>query len=304
MTRSRRQRSRAGFSLGELLATMTLLGILGTIVANLMLGQQRFYHRQSEQVGMRRELRTAMSLVPSDLRGVSSSGGDLLAFSPTSITFRNTLGASIVCAKPNNSTMDLPPLNTARNILTSWYAEPKVGDSVFAFNEGMLRGAEDDSWTGLRITAITKDAAFCPGSPFTDAVLDANKPRWRVTVSPVIPDSVKIGAGIRFERSTRYTLTSSASNRYYLSRAEYITGAWTAPTPVSGPYDPPDPTSSGIKFRFFDSTGVEITNVANAKSVSRIDVLLRTLGASTPGNTNTTSTKDSLKLRIALRNRQ
>jgi prepilin-type N-terminal cleavage/methylation domain-containing protein len=297
--------ARAGFTLAELLATMTLLGILGTIVANLMLGQQRFYHRQSEQVDMRRELRTALSLVPSDLRGVSSSGGDLLAFSATSITFRNTLGASIVCGKPNNTTLDLPPLNTARHTLTSWYTQPQVGDSIFAFNEGTLRGAEDDSWTALRITAIAENTALCPASPYTDAVLDAAKPRWRVTVTPVIPDSVKVGAGLRFVRSTRYTLTPSATARYYLSRAEYVAGAWTAASPVSGPYETPVGLAGGVRFRFFDSTGVEITSVANAASVSRIDVLLRAKGATTSASGSSPAlTRDSLRLRIALRNRQ
>ena len=299
-----RRRPRAGFSLGELLATMTLLGILGTIVANLMLGQQRFYHKQNEQVGMRRELRTAMSLVPSDLRGVSSPGGDLLAFSATSVTFRNTLGASILCGKPNSFTLDLPPLNTARTTLTSWYAQPQAGDTLFAFNEGMLRGAEDDTWTPLRIVGVLQDPGLCAASPYTDAALDAGKPRWRVLVWPAVPDSVKIGAGIRFTRSTRYTLTPSATSKYYLSRAEYIAGAWTSATPVSGPYETPVGLAGGVRFRFFDSTGVEINNVASAKSVSRIDVLLRTLGTSTPGSGSPKANKDSLRLRIAIRNRQ
>ena len=303
--RSRQARTRAGFTLAELLATMTLLGLLGTIVAHLMMGQQRFYHKQSEQVGMRRELRTALSLLPSDLRGVSSSGGDLLAFSASSVTFRNTLGASIVCAKPNNTTLDLPPLNTARHTLTSWYTQPQVGDTVFAFNEGMLRGAEDDSWTPLRITAIAPGTALCPLSPFTDATLDATKQRWRVTVTPAIPDSVKVGAGVRFARSTRYTLTASATSQYYLSRAEYVAGAWTAPTPVSGPYEPPAGLAGGIRFSFFDSTGVEVNSAINAKSVARIDVLLRTKGSTTPGaGSIVADTKDSLRFRIALRNRQ
>jgi prepilin-type N-terminal cleavage/methylation domain-containing protein len=300
----RAARSRRGFTLGELLVTMTLIAIIGTLVAKIMLGQSRFYHREAEQVAVRRELRTAMSLVPSDLRGVSSSGGDLLAFDASSVTFRNVLGASIVCAKPTSTTMDLPPLNMARNVLTSWYTPPQVGDSVFAFNEGMLRGAEDDTWTGMRITAVQQDVSYCPASPYMDAALDAGKSRWRLTVTPAIPDSVKIGAGVRFVRSTRYTLAQAPSTRWYLNRAEYTGGAWGPATPVSGPYDAPGATS-GVRFRYFDSTGVEVTNVANAKSVARIDLLLRSTGARTSGDLGTgTTVKDSLAFRIALRNRQ
>ncbi|HYW30647.1 MAG TPA: hypothetical protein VE869_04000 [Gemmatimonas sp.] len=301
---SGRARIRAGFSLAELLATMTLLGLVGAMCAKLMMGQQRFYHRQNEQVGVRRELRTAMSLIPADLRGVSSSGGDITALAETGLTFRNVLGASIVCAKPDNSTLHLPPLNMAKSTLTAWYTEPVAGDSVFAFDEGMLRGAEDDAWVARVITGVSPDAALCPASPYTDA-LDAGKSRWRVTVTPAFPDSVKIGAAVRFMRSTRYSLGAQASGKYYLSRAEYTGGGWTAPIPVSGPYDAPASGKNGVQFRYFDSTGVQVTSVADSRRVARIDLVLRATGASTSGDLGTgRAVKDSLAFRIALRNRQ
>ena len=304
MTNTTLRRLRRGYTLGELLVTMTLLGLVGTIVTRLMLGQQRFYHRQAEQSNVRRELRTTMTLLPSDLRAISSSGGDLTDFSSSSITFRNMLGASAICAKPDDFTMDIPPINMARNVITSWYTQPQVGDSIFAFNEGMLRGAEDDSWTGLRITSITPNAGLCAGSVLMDPVLDVGKSRWRITVTPAMPDSVKVGAGIRFERSTKYELTAAASSKYYLSRSEYLGGAWSAPTPVSGPFDAPG-ANGGIQFRYFDSTGVAVNAVANSRKVARIDLLLKASGAPTSGNIGGgTTVKDSLALRVALRNRQ
>ena len=109
-------------------------------------------------------------------------------------------------------------------------------------------------------------------------------------------------AGIRFERSTRYSLTAAASGRYYLGRSEYVGGMWGGETPVAGPFDAP---GSGIRFRFFDSTGVAVNNVANSRRVARIDMLLKATGASTSGNIGGgTAVKDSLALRVALRNRQ
>ncbi len=297
------RRIRAGFTLAELLATMTLLGLVGTIVAKIMMGQQRFYHRQNEQLGVRRELRTAMSIVPADLRGLSSSGGDLLAFDDNSITFRNVLGASIACAK-GAGTVDVPPLNMARNSLTSWYTQPQVGDSIFAFDEGTLRGAEDDTWVGVAITGWSTSAAYCPLSVFTDAVLDATKARYRFSVTPALSATVNVGAGLRFVRSTRYTLSQGASGKYYLARAEYLFG-WGAPTPVSGPYDAPAAGGGGVQFAFYDSTGAAVTNVANSRRVARIDMLIRATGASTSGDLGSgTAVKDSLAFRIALRNRQ
>lgn len=300
-----KRRMRAGFTLAELLATMTLLGLIGTVVAKIMMGQQRFYHRQNEQLGVRRELRTAMSIVPADLRGVSSSGGDLTAFSDNSVTFRNILGASIVCARPSATEIDMPPRNMARNTLTSWYTPPRTGDSIYVFDEGALRGAEDDTWAAAVIQGAVENAAYCPLSVYTDATLDAAKGRYRFTISPALSANVKVGAAVRFVRSTRYTLSPEASGKYYLARAEYA-GGWGPPTPVSGPYDAPATGGGGgVQFAFFDSTGAAVTNVANSRRVARIDLLIRATGASTSGDLGSgTAVKDSLAFRIALRNRQ
>lgn len=298
------RRVRAGFTLAELLATMTLLGLVGTIVAKVMMGQQRFYHRQNEQLTVRREMRTAMSLIPADLRGISSSGGDLTAFDASSITFRNPIGASIVCAKGSATSMDLPPLNMSRTTLSSWYSQPAVGDSVFFFSDGPLRGAEDDTWTAHAVTGVSSSVAYCPLSPYTDAVLDAGKPRWRITFTPAVDASVTTGAALRFERSTRYALTAQASGKYYLTRAEYA-GGWGTPTPVSGPYEAPAAGAGGVQFAYFDSLGAVVAGVANSRDVARIDLTIRATGASTSADLGTgTAVKDSLAFRIALRNRQ
>ncbi|NCW44225.1 MAG: hypothetical protein EBV77_01785 [Gemmatimonadaceae bacterium] len=56
-------RHRRGFSVAELLITLSMLSIIGFIVSRLVIGQQRFFQRANEQMGMRRELRTAMSLI-------------------------------------------------------------------------------------------------------------------------------------------------------------------------------------------------------------------------------------------------
>lgn len=301
----RRSRARRGMTIAELLVTLGIISLLALVVSKLMLGQQRFYQRTNEQMDMRRELRSAMSLVPADLRSVSSSGGDLTEMSATSVTFRSVLGASIICARVSNTEIDLPPLNMARNTLTAWYSEPTIGDTVWAFNDSLSRGAEDDVWTPLRITGVATSAG-CTPSPYLDATLDAGKPRWRITVSPGLPDSVGVGSAVRFTRSTRYQLEAQGSGDYYLTRSEYVGGGWGASTPVSGPYAPPTATGGGIRFAYFDSLGAPVVSVANSRSVARIDLLLRAKGANSSGTFGTASVEntDSLAFRIALRNRQ
>lgn len=299
-------RARRGFTVAELLVTLGILGVIGLIVSRLMIGQQRFYQRTNEQMEMRRELRSAMSLIPADLRSISSSGGDLTDFTSSSIQFRAVIGASIICNKASATQMDLPPLDMARNTLTSWYSPPVAGDTVWVFNDSLARGAEDDEWKPLRITSVSQSTTLCPGSPYLDASLDAGKPRFRITVAANMGDSVKTGSAMRFTRSTRYFLDDEASGAWYLHRQEYLGGAWGDPVAVSGPYAAPDNASTGLRFAYFDSLGGTITSVAQSRSVSRIDLLLRAKGENSSGQFGTASTTnaDSLAFRIALRNRQ
>lgn len=296
---------RAGYTLVELLVTITLLGVIGTIVTRMMLDQQRFYQRTNEQMSIRRELRTAMSMLPADLRSVSSVGGDIISFTASSIRFRATIGASIICAKANANTLDLPPLDMARTTLTTWYTRPEVGDTIFAFRADSM-GAGGDSWTAHRIVTIAPSTAYCAGSPYIDGTLDAGKERWRVVVQPDVHDSVKVGAAIRFMRSTEYSIVAGASGSYYVGRAEYRGGVWTAPTPIAGPFVAPSVADAGgMRFVMFDSTGAQIAPGGNGRAVSRIDLTLRGEGASSSGPVaGKTEARDSIAFRTALRNRQ
>jgi|GEM_PF-1025069 len=297
--------ARRGFTLVEVLVTLSLLGVVGTIVTRMLMDQQRFFQQTNEQMGVRRELRSAVSLLPADLRSMSSVGGDIQSFDATQITFRTTTGAAIICAKQGTTIIDLPPLNMARTTLASWYTTPVVGDTIFAFRADSM-GAGGDSWAAHRITAVASDATLCPLSPFLDPVLDVGKLRWRLTVTPALADSEKVGASIRFTRSVKYSLVAGTGTNFYLGKAEYLSGVWGAATAVAGPFVAPAANGSGgLAFALYDSVGVVINNVANAAAVSRIDVRMRGQGVSASGAYGTMQTpKDSLLLRIALRNRQ
>jgi len=300
------RRTRAGYTIVELLAVMVILGLLGTVLAGVMMSQQRFFQRTNEQMIVRRELRTALSLLPADLRTISSSGGDLIAFDASSVTFRNLIGESILCGKTSATSLDLPPLNAARGPITSWFSAPAVGDTLFALRTDSS-GVGGAFWTPHRITGISSSSAYCLRSTFTDATGDAGKLRYRLSVTPALPDSVIVGSPVRFVRSTHYSLMTVASGRWYLGRSEHRAGAWSTAVPISGPFVAPGPSGTGgIALQYFDSTGVVVASAASATRVARIDVVLRGQGNSSSGANGQGSTiiKDSVQFRVALRNRQ
>ena len=195
----------------------------------------------------------------------------------------------------------------SRTITTSWYVTPDVGDTVFALRNDSS-GVKGDFWSAHRITSIASSTSYCPGSPYVDGTNDAGKVRYRLAVSPVFPDSVVVSSALRFTRTGKYALTQQPSGRYYLSRSEYLNGAWSTAVPVSGPYMAPgaNGAAGGLNFAFYDSTGTVVAAAANASKVARLDVTLRAQGLSSSGNFGTTSTTliDSVALRIALRNRR
>ena len=295
--------ARAGYTLVELIIAVTILGIMGTLVAQIMMSQQRFFARLSEQTTVRRELRYTLGTLPTELRGLSSPGGDISSFGATSITFRSTIGTSVLCDRPANTTIDVPPTDAARTTVTNWVTQPGVGDTVYALRHDSS-GVAGDFWSAHRITAVSTSSGLCATSPYTDVVRDAGKRRYRFTITPALPDPVAAGAALRFTRAARYELAKQSSGRWYLQRQELQSGMWTQPVVLSGPYIAPSIGSGGgLALTYFDSTGAAISPGGNTRRIARIDVALRALAQAGSDRSGATP-NDSVRLSVALRNRR
>src|SRR5213596_3798938 len=88
----------AGFTLIELVIAMVLMSLVGGAIVKLLLQQQRFYNSTSDLIQTRQQIRQAAAMLPSDLRGISSVGGDIYAMSDSALEFRSVFGSSVVCA--------------------------------------------------------------------------------------------------------------------------------------------------------------------------------------------------------------
>lgn len=296
---------RRGFTLVELTVVIVLLGIIGTSIMRTILRQQRFYRSTTEIMDARSQLRQAMALLPIDLRGASAPGGDIIAVAENSITFRATIGASVICSGASgNTTIHLPPTGLASGVvLTSFASTPTTSDSVAIYNE------TSDSWTRLGIsTAPTTAGANCPVASGLRTAADAAG--YTMVLSAGLPAGVAtIGAPIRFLRRVNYQLYQASDSKWYLGYA--ANGA--AVQPVAGPYRAYSAGSatSGMTVTCFDSTGSALTTAQCSQTtngVSRIDITMRAEtehAVSTGGGSGTNAQlTDQTLIRVGLRNRR
>jgi prepilin-type N-terminal cleavage/methylation domain-containing protein len=303
-------RLRAGLTLPELLVAMLLLAIVGGGITRVMIKQQQFYKDARASAVAKRELRLGASVLPAELRSISSSGEDILEMSEGEVTMRAYTGTSVICAiSASRDDIWIPPTNLAKHTLTTFISagsKPQQGDTIFVFNEGSSIGSLDDEWLKRVITGADYAASDCSGAPYTDPVLDATKKRTRYHLDIPLPVEVTPGAVVRFTRPVSYQIYQETSGAWYLGIQEFLEGSWGPPAPLAGPYRAfasGDDEKSGLQFRFYDSLGVRITNMANRKDVARMDVFLRTMaGKSAITERKGADLQDSILMRVALRN--
>ena len=306
---------RRGFTLVELLIALVLVGIVGAAIVDVLMKQQRFYRATGDLVETRSQVRQALAALPSDLRGVSSRDGDILAMTETSIDFRATIGTGVVCLAPApaGTEQDLylrpPAATTAR--FTSWVSQPRAGDRVAIFDEtaiafsAPLRLVPNASGSYVDMVA---PASACPNSAFlTPADNLLQRPRLRVDLAGAPAATNRMP--VRILRRVRYNLEQSTDDgQWYLAYREYEADGTTARPPqiMSGPYQPlaADGTS-GLSFAYFDANGNALP-VTAWNQVARIEVVVRALTrGSTPGSGSTRADgrlADSDRLIVGLRN--
>ena len=320
---------RRGFTLPELVVAMVLFSIVAGTLLTVLERQQRFYRSANEIIDTRSQLRQATGLLPLDLRSMSTVGRDLLVMEPTRVQLLGNFGSGVVCERPTvgasdySDTFYLPPLNAEANTYTTWFMPPLEADSVFVYDENLDRGAVDDRWVRFAIHSIepVTDATICAptATPSFTRAGENSKPRWKVRVRvpgklvdgtdvAAIPDSVKIGAGVRFERPVEYRLYQpSATGEWFLGFRERRADAWTDVQPLAGPYRAPG-AAPGLGFRYFTDVGAEVFAGGDLRTVARVDMIVRGEGTD---RTNAISRdaasgvfQDSLRVRVAVRNRQ
>jgi prepilin-type N-terminal cleavage/methylation domain-containing protein len=300
---SRRDR-RAGVTLVELMVVLVILGLVGAVIMRVVLRQQRFYAGAAEISSERADLRDLATALPTDLRGISSAGGDIYAMSDSSIDFRLPLGLSTICVLGVGLTsVVVPPATLAsRSGVTTWTTAPVLGDSVLIYDEGATSGIGDDVWRPYKISGAPT-AASCPNATRFTATAAEAAAGINLPLSAALPATTPQGSAMMFFRHAHYGLFLTSSGKTMLGYYDCPAGTCGSMTPIAGPFLPYAASGSGVQFKYYDSTGV-VTNVTT--NVARIDIVVRAQTAAPVALTGGTKSyvRDSLAFSVSLRNRQ
>lgn len=299
-----RRVARTGATLVELLVVLAIFGIVGAVIMRVILRQQRFYASAAEITTTRADLRDLATVLPTDLRGISSVGGDIYAMSDSGIAFRLPVGTSAICQLvAGGASFVVPPARLAsRSAVTAWIAEPQSGDSVLVYDEGATTGTADDVWRAYAITA-TPSSGSCPTTTGFTATSAEAAAAVRFNISGVLPATSPQGSAIVFFRRAHYGLFVTSSGKTMLGYFDCPAGVCGSATPVAGPFMPYAASGSGLQFAYFDSTGAATTVTT---SVARIDVVVRgeTAAPVSLSDGSRSYLRDSLAFTVSLRNRQ
>jgi prepilin-type N-terminal cleavage/methylation domain-containing protein len=310
LMRHRRRPRRGGFTMVEVMVALVLLSLVVGGLMAVVVEQQRFYDGASDIMEVRDNLRRVGDLLPSELRGIAPTEGDLIVMSDSAVEFRAPTGVGVICTIDLlRTTITVPPLNLASDAgLTSWTLRPLASDSMFIFDS---RDNLIDTTIARQIT-VAPTVGVCPTSTgFTGSAAEAAA-GFTFVLSSALPASVPVGAPIRFFRRVRYSLYQSASdNNWYLGYRDFVESRvpqWSSVQSVAGPLLPyASSGATGLRFTYRDSVGTALTAIADAPRVRQIEIDAR---ARTAMPVRTAGVRrgaggyytDSLRTAVALRN--
>jgi hypothetical protein len=269
----------------------------------------------------REQIHQAAALLPPDLRGISSSGGDIYVMTDSSLEFRSTWATSTVCLNTvgKSTWLSTVPSQSAKgSVLSNLSAAPAVGESVAIYDGGANPNiASDDFWGLYEILGAVAQTGDnkngCPVSSGLVALADltVSNPSYQLTFKMAQTKTIPSGGGMRFFRRVHYSLNRAADNKWYVGYYDCVTGripACNAIQPIAGPFRAyANDGTSGLQFTYYDSTGAVLAaNAANRPLVARISLVARAQGQTLINLTGSgkTTFQDSLRIDVGLRNRK
>jgi len=294
--------TRRGVTLVELVVAMTVGGIVLALVAAISVRQQRLHADLTERLAVAEQLRQAATVLPIELRGVSTDAGDLRDARDTAVEFRSTIASAVVCDTIAGGIV-LAPATSGALPFAGFLTPIADGDTAWL----LTPGDSTDQWTPLAIATVGSAAGGACGrtGPVLDAAARAvSRVSLRLGVS--VPAGT-IGSVVRVTRPTRYSLYRGGDSRWYLGARDWNSAAnrFNTTQPVSGPFA--SAATRGLELQYFDSAGAALARpVANTRVVASIRVAIRgqTRAAMRAFSSARGRAGDSAVVSVAIRNRR
>ncbi len=240
---------RRGFTLVEVLVAMTLTGIVVAGTLRALSAQKKFYARQARILDARHAMRASATILASELRDASATGGDLYAIAPDSVVVRSTVGFAVACGvSEGSSQLSLTEVSGHFSLANA--------DSALVFVENTIDNG-DDAWRAVHVTGLSTSGPACAWGDAAEMVATVNGSL----------SGVWNGAPIRLFQPFVYGLYQETDGRYWLGRREHAAANYV---PVAGPLATAD--SGGLVLTYYDAVGAPTTNRLN---VARIDIQVR-----------------------------
>ncbi len=293
---------RRGFTLAELLISLVLLGIISTAIYQLLVRNQQVYRSQVARVDLNAAIRTAISIMPSDLRELNAGDtidSDVVAIGPNAVTFKAARNLYVLCQLPVDlgGTVALIFWNDLRREFSTpvgWYGIRPLDparDSIVVFAEGDSTTRMDNYWMHANVQSAGVAGTACPGG----------RPSLTVQVSNLEPndadEDILVGAPARTLELVQVLSYNGADGNVWMGMRRFVkAGGWTDVEPLLGPLAP-----GGLTFTYYDAAG-NVTNVPADVRRIRLAVIGET---AVPVRTTTGAVgyiEDTLAAEIALRN--
>jgi prepilin-type N-terminal cleavage/methylation domain-containing protein len=285
--------NRRGFTLIELLVGIVLVGIVGGAIYQVLVNSQRVYTLQTQRAAMNDNNRTAVTILPAELREVAATdvlGSDIIQMSATAITYKAMRSLRIICADPDVMGSRVLVRNDLMAGMRWWNLD--VGtDSLLIFVEGNPATRTDNTWLHASYQGSGGGALCADGlTQGTWLVLDGIAPAGALA-------GVRIGAPVRaFVVMQFETYTDGLGDGWLGARRYAKGGGWPGqPQPVLGPL-----ANAGFQLTYFDEDG---NTTVNTDEVARVGIRIvgQTL-APVRGPNGLARAQDQLETAVALRN--
>jgi hypothetical protein len=293
---------RAGVSTIELLIVMVIGGVVAATVGAVLRRQQRFFTNAASLVEQRVSLRDATAILPGELRALSPVGGDILAFSDSTLEMRATIGTAIACdTVAGGGGIELAPSQSpSSRPLSAYTTSPQAGDVALVFDAAAATDASAAGWSTLEVASAGPRTDVCATSRLIAPASGAARLELRFASGARLPSTVRPGAFVRVLRRVRYRFYRASTGQWFLGYAEWDGIGFGGVQPVSGPYAPYSRGGgTGLSLRYFDRAGAPVSALSDAERIARIQISVRgTPGGSLSGDTRAMTDSQTITVRV------